>query len=76
MRHADDPTPAIFQGTWEGTIVEEPKGQNGFGYDPIFFVPDHQCTSAELPAEIKNKISHRGQALQQFCEFFTEAFRN
>lgn len=65
MRHAKDPTPIICQGTWEGYIVAEPKGSNGFGYDPLFFVPSEDKTAAELPAEIKNKISHRGQALQQ-----------
>ncbi len=65
MRHALDPTPLIAQGTWQGHIVAEPKGDNGFGYDPIFYVPDHDCTSAELPADIKNRISHRGQALQK-----------
>ncbi len=65
MRHAEDPTPVICQGTWEGSILSEPKGENGFGYDPIFYVPTHQCSSAELPPEVKNHISHRGQALQK-----------
>lgn len=64
LRHAEDPTPIIAQGAWEGYIATEPKGENGFGYDPIFYVPEHKCTSAELPAEVKNRISHRGQALQ------------
>ncbi len=64
MRHSADPTPLIFQGTWEGTIALEPQGENGFGYDPVFFVPTHNCSSAELPAEIKNQLSHRGQALK------------
>ncbi len=64
LRHADDPTPLICQGTWNGRITEAPRGDNGFGYDPVFFVPDHDCTSAELPAEIKNRLSHRGQALR------------
>jgi XTP/dITP diphosphohydrolase len=53
-------------GTCEGYITEQPKGTNGFGYDPIFYVPEKQCTMAELPSEIKNKISHRAHALQQF----------
>jgi len=65
MRHAEDPTPLICQGTWEGRILLAPKGENGFGYDPVFYVPTHNCSSAELPAEIKNNLSHRGQALQK-----------
>jgi XTP/dITP diphosphohydrolase len=65
MRHAEDPTPLICQGTWEGRILLEPRGENGFGYDPVFYVPTHHCSSAELPAEIKNSLSHRGQALQK-----------
>ena len=65
MRHASDPTPLICQGSWEGRILFEPQGENGFGYDPVFYVPTHDCSSAELPAEIKNSLSHRGQALRQ-----------
>lgn len=64
MRHGADPTPLIFQGTWEGVITFAPKGESGFGYDPVFFVPTHNCTSAELPPETKNRLSHRGQALR------------
>ncbi|MHB8535940.1 MAG: RdgB/HAM1 family non-canonical purine NTP pyrophosphatase [Sulfuricaulis sp.] len=64
LRHEFDPTPIICQGTWEGRILFEPRGTNGFGYDPIFFVPTHNCSSAELPPEVKNKLSHRGQALR------------
>ena len=64
MRHGADPTPMIFQGTWEGIITFAAQGENGFGYDPVFFVPTHNCTSAELPAETKNQLSHRGQALR------------
>lgn len=64
MRHANDPTPLICQGTWEGRILTAPRGENGFGYDPVFFVPTHDCSSAELPADVKNSLSHRGQALQ------------
>lgn len=63
MRHAGDPTPLICQGTWEGTIIDTPRGNNGFGYDPIFFVPTEGCTSAELPPDRKNALSHRRQAL-------------
>jgi len=64
MRHANDPLPLIAQGTWEGTILNQSIGENGFGYDPIFWVPTHKKASAELSAEEKNAISHRGQALQ------------
>lgn len=65
MRHAEDPTPIICQGTWEGVILRQPAGDNGFGYDPVFHVPTHACSSAELPPEVKNSLSHRGQALQK-----------
>ena len=68
MRHAKDPTPQIFQGTWEGRILHAPQGDNGFGYDPVFFVPTHHCSSAELDADVKNSLSHRGQALTQLIE--------
>ena len=65
MEHANDPTPVICQGTWEGRILTAARGDNGFGYDPVFYVPTHDCSSAELPAEVKNALSHRGQALRQ-----------
>jgi len=61
---AADPDPVIVEAAWEGSIVREPAGDNGFGYDPVFFVPTHGCTSAQLPPAIKNRISHRGQALR------------
>lgn len=64
LRHEFDPTPVICQGTWEGRILFEPRGTNGFGYDPVFLVPTHDCSSAELSPEVKNKLSHRGQALR------------
>jgi XTP/dITP diphosphohydrolase len=64
LRHAEDPTPIICQGTWEGSILTEPRGENGFGYDPVFYVPTHGCSSAELAADVKNSLSHRGQALR------------
>jgi len=66
LRHADDPTPVIAQGVWEGRILNEPLGDNGFGYDPVFFVPSHDCSSAQLKPEEKNRISHRGIALNIF----------
>jgi XTP/dITP diphosphohydrolase len=68
MRHAQDPSPIICEGSWEGQIVLEPRGEGGFGYDPYFYVPTHGCTSAELTAEEKNAISHRGQALRKLVE--------
>jgi XTP/dITP diphosphohydrolase len=68
MRHAEDPTPLICQGTWEGRILRQPQGENGFGYDPLFLVPEKNCSSAELPAEIKNAMSHRGKALQALLQ--------
>ncbi|MEO5343317.1 MAG: RdgB/HAM1 family non-canonical purine NTP pyrophosphatase [Gammaproteobacteria bacterium SHHR-1] len=71
MRHAEDPTPLICQGSWEGRILTAPQGENGFGYDPIFYVPEHDCSAAQLPAEVKNAMSHRGKALQQLLRAFT-----
>ncbi len=68
LDHEGDPTPIICQGTWEGKILHEPRGSGGFGYDPIFYVPTHNCASAELPAALKNSLSHRGQALQQLLQ--------
>ncbi|SEG82417.1 RdgB/HAM1 family non-canonical purine NTP pyrophosphatase [Marinobacterium lutimaris] len=65
MRHAEDPTPLICQGTWEGSILREPQGQNGFGYDPLFLVPELGCASAELTPEQKHERSHRGKAVRQ-----------
>ncbi len=63
MRHSDDPTPLICHGSWEGTICREKCGEQGFGYDPIFWQADRQMTSAQLPRDIKNSLSHRGKAL-------------
>lgn len=63
LHHPADPTPLICQGSWEGTILTEPRGEGGFGYDPIFFAPGEQRTAAELEPAVKNQISHRGQAL-------------
>lgn len=68
MRHADDPTPIICQGTWEGEITEHRHGDQGFGYDPLFWVEAQQLTSAQLPRDIKNNLSHRGKALAQLLK--------
>ncbi|MDH5392354.1 MAG: RdgB/HAM1 family non-canonical purine NTP pyrophosphatase [Gammaproteobacteria bacterium] len=63
MRHAADPTPIIASGHWEGIILNAPKGSSGFGYDPLFYIPTHQCSAAEMSPELKNKLSHRSKAL-------------
>lgn len=65
LKHPQDPSPIICQGTWEGEILFAPQGTQGFGYDPIFYVPAYHCSAAELAPEIKNQISHRGQSLRQ-----------
>ncbi|NMP31080.1 XTP/dITP diphosphatase [Thalassotalea sp. M1531] len=70
MRHADDPTPIICHGVWEGSILTAIRGEQGFGYDPLFWVESHQCSSAELTREEKNKLSHRGKALAQLVKHF------
>ena len=70
MRHALDPTPLICQGTWEGRILTEARGASGFGYDPVFFVPTHGVSAAELSPEVKNTLSHRGQALRKLLDAF------
>jgi XTP/dITP diphosphohydrolase len=68
MRHEDDATPLICQGTWDGEIVLEPQGDQGFGYDPHFFVREKNCTAAQLPPEEKNALSHRGKAMAQLIQ--------
>ena len=70
MRHAKDPTPLICQASWEGLITTEEQGNNGFGYDPIFWLPEKKCTAAELDKEEKNHLSHRGRAMQLFLASF------
>jgi len=72
LRHELDPTPLICTGAWQGHIVSTAQGENGFGYDPLFYVPSHHCTSAQLAPEIKSQISHRGQALRLFSERYRE----
>ena len=68
VRSADDPQPIIADGRWSGVVVDEPKGENGFGYDPYFWVPEFGKTAAELSPEEKNACSHRGKALQALME--------
>lgn len=66
MQHANDPTPIICQGTWEGEIAKSEVGDNGFGYDPLFYIPELEKHSAELEPSVKKKISHRAKALALF----------
>lgn len=68
VRHAKDPVPLIFQGQWEGIISRTPKGTHGFGYDPIFYIPEIGKTAAEITKDIKNQMSHRSKALAQLVE--------
>lgn len=65
LRFPKDPSPLICHGVWEGEILTAPRGQQGFGYDPVFYVPTHHCSAGELDPVEKNQISHRSQALQQ-----------
>ena len=71
VRHADDPQPIIAEGEWHGEIIDTPRGANGFGYDPYFWLPEFGCTAAELASEKKNAISHRGIALARLMERLT-----
>ena len=66
VRHADDPLPILCEGLWHGSILREARGEHGFGYDPLFWVPESGCSSAELPAEQKNRLSHRARAMALF----------
>ncbi len=68
VRHPDDPEPVIAEGRWFGEIIDTPRGQNGFGYDPYFLVPEYGKTGAELDEDTKNAISHRGQALRDLVD--------
>lgn len=68
LRHPKDPVPIIVQRSWEGEILAYPRGSQGFGYDPLFWLPDQGMSVAELPSELKNRLSHRGRALQGLVE--------
>jgi XTP/dITP diphosphohydrolase len=73
LRAADDPAPLIATGSWWGEIAREPRGENGFGYDPLFRVPGTDATAAELDAETKNALSHRGQATRELLRILAPA---
>ena len=73
MRHPDDPTPLICQGTWEGEILLAPRGNGGFGYDPHFLIPELGVTAAEMDPAEKNRVSHRGRALKALMDALREA---
>ena len=73
LKHPADPTPIVCQGSWEGSIIKEAKGEQGFGYDPLFWVPSKECTSAELDRDTKNAMSHRGKALRKLIKQMSEA---
>ena len=72
LRHAEDPTPLVCHGVWRGQISLSRSGSNGFGYDPVFFIPEENCTSAELSRERKQQLSHRGQALSQLIQLLSK----
>lgn len=72
VEHAEDPLPKIFQGIWTGEILDAVRGENGFGYDPLFWLPELGKSSAELSKAEKNQISHRGQAMQLFRQSLTQ----
>jgi len=75
VRHEHDPVPIICQAQWDGKLLQEERGTQGFGYDPIFFIPSLGCTAAELPLDKKNQLSHRAQALSLFVSAFSRAFQ-
>lgn len=68
LRHAEDPVPLIAQGAWHGRILHAPQGEQGFGYDPLFWVPGHDCSAAQLDPALKNRISHRAQAAAELLD--------
>lgn len=66
VQHAEDPLPVVCEGLWQGRILHAARGEHGFGYDPLFWIEEHGCSSAELSPELKNRISHRALAMQRF----------
>ena len=75
MRHENDPTPLIALGTWEGRVLAAPEGENGFGYDPIFWAPEFDCAAAELTSEQKRSVSHRGEAVAELSAQLADFLR-
>ena len=75
MRFAADPMPLICQGSWEGRILQAATGNHGFGYDPLFYVPEQGCSSAQLAPELKNRLSHRAQALRELQQRWPRTWR-
>ncbi len=73
VRHAHDPQPLIAEGQWNGTILRARRGSGGHGYDPVFFDPQHAQSAAEMPAQLKNSLSHRGKALAELRQKFVKA---
>lgn len=71
VKNAEDPSPLVCEGIWPGTILYAPQGNRGFGYDPIFYIPEYQCSAAELDPDLKNQISHRGRAMAAFRKELT-----
>ena len=76
MRNAKDPTPGIFYGFWDGLIHQQKSGKNGFGYDPVFYLPKYQLTAAELDFRLKQTISHRAKAMVHLKRFLRENVLN
>lgn len=76
LRSPTDPAPLIAQATWEGAVLQAPHGQGGFGYDPIFYVPEYDCSAAELTPELKNKLSHRAKALHLLLDQLKVEFQS
>ena len=74
LSHANDPVPVIAQGAWEGKILQAAQGEGGFGYDPVFFDPERGCSAADLSAEDKNTLSHRGKALRQMLTILASSY--
>lgn len=68
LRHPADPVPIVAEGVWEGTLLEAPRGSGGFGYDPVFLVPERGCSAAELAPQDKNRFSHRGRAARALAQ--------
>ena len=75
MRHQNDPTPLIALGTWEGRVLAAPEGENGFGYDPIFWSPEFNCAAAKLSSEQKRSVSHRGKAVAELSAQLADFLR-